>query len=78
MGRPVSEAEDLDPHLTNYERAALQRLIVSERKGGEGWHHSHHGPIKAILDAGETGSNEEVELLCLALRLDERAQRRRA
>lgn len=66
-----------DPRLTSSERAALERCLISERKGGEGWHRdsSAYAQVQAILDAGETRTPDEVALLETAQKLETRAAR---
>ena len=63
-----------DPRLTPTERAALQRLLATRSKGGEGWHpeSSASEQVRDILAAGETRDDRDEAMLNLALRLQER------
>lgn len=64
-----------DPRLTPTERAALARLLVSERKGGAGWHRESPAAaqVRDILEAGRTRDDDDERLLETALRLADRA-----
>lgn len=61
----------LDPRLTPTERGALERLLVSDRQGGAGWHResSAAAQVRDILDAGQTRDDADERLLDTALRL---------
>lgn len=67
--------DDDDPRLTPDERASLERVLISERKGGAGWHRdsSAYHQVQSILDVGETRSSDDVSLLECALWLASRA-----
>jgi hypothetical protein len=64
-----------DPTLTPTERAALARLLVSERKGGAGWHRESPAAaqVRDILEAGRTRDERDERLLETALRLADKA-----
>ncbi len=59
--------------LTPTERAALERLLVSQKRGGEGWHResSAAAQVRDILEAGATVSERDERLLEKALRMAE-------
>lgn len=68
--------DDLDPRLTPTERAALERLLVSTKRGGEGWHKESPAAaqVRDILEAGETRNEADERLLEKALQMAGRRQ----
>lgn len=66
---------DTDPRLTAAERGALENLLVSQHKGGAGWHResSAAAQVRDILEAGETRSASDEAMLDTAFRLQREA-----
>jgi N12 class adenine-specific DNA methylase len=76
-GEATRAQQEQDPALTPDERTALERLLASDRKGGEGWSKDSaaYQQAKSIIEAGRTRDAADENLLVRALRLRDAAER---
>lgn len=78
MTAELPKPQTEDPRLTGTERKALERLLVSEKKGGQGWDKGSPAArtVADILKAGTTTSQAEEDMVVKALELSEAAGRK--